>query len=269
MKNKNVDKVRVLLNLSKRIIGVKFVDFKEDFELLDIPISEKKGSMCFHTREAMNGNLFKIIGSNVACDYGKYAVGLAKPDSTILEGRSLEYCGLSESNAIGKNTISSMKYIDHSLYGLILGPLDQMIAADIVVIVDYAETIMRVMQGYAYKFGNPENLSCFGNQAACADLISKPYSNNDINISLLCKGARLYGKFEKGELGVAMPINIFDSVAEGIAKTFSPVANVLEKKRVLKELDEDNDFRKDIDMSYSYGIGLKEYDNYVDSIRQK
>ncbi len=31
--------------------------------------------------------------------------------------------------------------------------------ADMVMLADYAEVIMRVMQGYAYKYGNPENLS--------------------------------------------------------------------------------------------------------------
>lgn len=269
MKNENVTKASIILNLQKRIIGVKFIDFKEDYDVLDVPVTTKNGPMCFHAREAMDGKIFKAVAHNVTCDYGKYAVGLSKPDSTIVEGRSFEYCGLSETNSIGKDIVSSMKYIEHQSYGVVMGPLELMLDADVVIIADYAEVIMRIMQGYAYKFGNPENLSFFGNQAVCADLISKPYSNNDINISLMCRGTRANGRFEKGELGVAVPIGMFDAVVEGVVKTFTPVANANEKKRVLSAIEQTDDLSEEIDMNYNYGMGLKEYDNRVNEIRNR
>jgi len=268
MKSENVRKASIILNLDKKIIGVKFIDFKEDYEALELPILKKQGPVCFHSREAMEGNIFKVVADNVSCDYGKYALGLDKPDSTIVEGRSFKYCGLSETNAIGKEIVASMKYIQHRSYGIAMGPLELMTDADIVVIVDEAATIMRIMQGYAYKFGNPEHLSFFGNQAACADLISKPHSNNDINISLLCRGARAYGRFEKGELGVSIPIGMFDALVEGVVKTFTPVANATEKKRVLSAIEETDPLNEEIDMNYNYGIGLKEYDLRVDELRK-
>lgn len=269
MKNENVRQASVVLNLTKKIIGVKFIDFKEDYDLIDVASAKNVGSICFHARQAMDGRLFKFIAPQVVCDYGRYALGLTKPDTTIVEGRSFEYCGLSETTAIGKNIVASMKYIDHTSYGIVMGPLEEMESADIVIIADYAETIMRIMQGYAYKYGNPKQLSFFGNQAMCADLISKPHSNNDINISLMCRGARAYGRFEKGELGVSVPIAMFDNLVEGIVKTFTPVANTREKQRVIDSISEDDVLHESIDLTYNYGIGLKEYDKRVVALRNK
>ena len=269
MKNNNVKKAKIALNLQKRIIGVRFVDFKSDYDQLELEVSNKKGSICFHSREAMDGKIFKATREDVACDYGSYALGLEMPDSTILEGRSFDYCGLSETNSVGRDIAKSMKYIPHKIYGFIMGPLELMEAADIVIIVDYSETIMRIMQGYAYKFGSPKNLNFYGNQAVCSDLISKPYSNNDINISLMCKGARSYGRFDKGELGVSIPIGMFDALVDGIVETVNPVCNRKEKQRILNDLEHPEELGITINNNYNYGIGLKEYDQRVQEIRMK
>ncbi len=122
MKNEYVRQASVILNLSKKIIGVKFIDFKEDYEALQVPVAKKTGSVCYHARQAMEGSLFKCLASQVSCDYGRYALGLSKADTTIVEGRSFEYCGLTETTAIGKNIVASMKYIDHLSYGVCMGP---------------------------------------------------------------------------------------------------------------------------------------------------
>ncbi len=267
MKSQNIKKATIVLNLQRSIIGVKFVDFQNEFDALELPIPAKNGPLCYLLREAMEGNIFKAFDSNVTCEYAKYALGLSKPDSTISEGRSYHYSGLYESKAVAREIVSSMKYLRHEIYGIVAGPLELMEAADIVIMVDYAGTIMRVMQGYAYKFGSPNNLNFFGNQAACGDLISKPYSNNDINVTLMCKGMRANGRFEKGELGVAVPIGIFDALVDGVVATANPVSGPKEKKRILSALN-NNDLGTEIDMHYNYGIGLKEYDERVKKLRK-
>lgn len=269
MKNKNVERVRIALGLERHIIGVKFIDFKEDYDRLEIKSAPRKGTVCGHSRAALDGQVFKAIRSDVVCDYGSYAMGLEKADSTILEGRSFDYCGLSENSAVAKDIASSMKYVPLEVYGFIMGPLELLDDADVVIIVDYADTIMRAMQGYAYKFGSPKNLSFYGNQAVCSDLISKPYSNNDINISLMCKGARNYGGFDRGELGIALPIGMFDAFAEGVVATINPVSNGKEKQRILNEVGDDDILGIDIDMIYTYGKGLAEYDERVKELRKK
>jgi len=269
MRNSNVKKATIALALQHHIIGVKFVDFKEEYEQLNIDVASKRGSICFHSREAMDGKIFKATRENVACDYGSYALGLERADTTILEGRSFDYCGLCETKAIGKDIAVSMKYIPHKIYGFVMGPLELMNEADVVIIADNAATIMRIMQGYAYKHGSPKNLSCYGNQAVCSDLISKPFTSNDINISLMCRGARSYGRFDKGELGIAIPIGMFDTLVDGVVATVNPVCNPKEKQRILDDLEHPEDLGITIDKKYNYGIGLKEYDGKVKDIRER
>lgn len=156
-----------------------------------------------------------------------------------------------------------MKYNDQDIYGVIIGPLSLMEDADVVVIAGYGETIMRLIQGYAYKFGDPKNLSFFGCQAMCADVVSKPYANNDINITLFCRGARAYGRFDKGEIAVGLPINMFDSLADGIVKTVNPVNNPKEKETILNRAKDELDLIGEIDKSYNYEMGLIEYDEII------
>ncbi|BEP28141.1 DUF169 domain-containing protein [Helicovermis profundi] len=269
MKENNVKKATIILNLKHHIIGVKLVDFKEDFDVLKISRTTKKNTICGHSRNAMDGMLFKAIREDVVCDYGSYALGLEKADKTILEGRSFQYCGLSENNTVGKDIAHSMKYVDMDVYGFVMGPLELMDDADVVIIADYAETIMRVMQGYAFKCGSAKNLSFYGNQAVCSDLISKPYNNNDINISLMCKGARAYGRFDKGELGISVPIGMFDALIDGLVQTITPVSNAKEKRRILEALDTPDELGVNIDITYTYGKGLIEYDEHVKNLRNK
>lgn len=272
MKNFNVDRMKKGLGLGRNIVGIKFIDFKEDFDELKYEEKNKKGPLCYLVRSAMDGSIFKATKNEVSCDYARYSLGLEKPDTTISEGRSYCYCGLYESNAIAKNIVQSMKYPEHQIYGVAIGPLEKMDDADIVIIVDFAETIMRIMQGYGYKYGNPENLSFFGNQAMCADLTSKPYANNDINISMLCKGTRDCGRFDKGELGVSMPISMFDSVVEGVIETLNVVIYKDEKEQVLKRVntkDEKDELGITITYGDTYGKRLTKYDNQTKERRLK
>lgn len=268
MKSQNIKRASTVLNLQKNIIGLKFVDLKSEFEASELQAPKKNGPLCYHLREALDGNIFKVADDNLTCEYAKYALGFDEPDKTILEGRSYEYCGLYESKGIARQIVSSMKYLDHEIYGIEVGPLELMDDSDIVIIIDFAETIMRVVQGYAYKLGTPDNLNFFGNQAACADLVSKPYDNNDINVSLMCRGMRANGRFEKGEMAAAFPINMFDTVVEGIVATVNPVSNQKEKKRILNELGS-QDLGTELDMNYSYVMGLKEYDEKVRKTKKK
>lgn len=148
-----------------------------------------------------------------------------------------------------------------------MGPLQDMESADVVIIVTEAVNIMRILQGYAYKFGYPKHLRTIGNQAACSDLTAKPYFNNDLNISLMCEGARKYMKCSSGEMGVSMPINQFDDVVEGIVMTVNPVANKKEKDELLSRLHSEEELGIVIDKDTDYGKCLKEYDDFVQKIK--
>ena len=97
----------------------------------------------------------------------------------------------------------------------------------------------------------------------CADVVSKPYANNDINLTLFCRGARTYGRFDKGEIAVGLPIAMFDSLAEGIVKTINPVDDPKTKDKIIERAKDDLDLIGDINKKYRYGMGLIEYDEII------
>lgn len=307
MKNNNVWRITTALGLQHRIAGVHFLDFQEDYKSCGAPPASRKGPYCHQVRQALDGNHFKVDKNTVTCDYARAAIGLVKPDISMREGRSFDYCGLAETRSIGKNIADAMQYIEQDIYGVELGPLEEMQHADLVIMVASAQTVMRIFQGYAYKYGAPQNLSFYSNQAMCSDMTSKIFHTNDINMSLMCNGTRRYGKFKDGELAVALPINMFDTLADGIIETINAVQSVPEKKKIIKTLEytrgpaceesrisdkndpqcsdksdrfnynpdhtgtsgEKNRLGLEIDMRYNYGKGLLEYDNHVLDLRKK
>ncbi|WP_462325216.1 DUF169 domain-containing protein [Desulfoplanes sp.] len=299
MKNINVWRMITALDLQHKIAGVHFLDFQEDYDNCTARSAAQKGPYCYHVRQALDGKHFKVDKDLVTCDYARPALGLEKPDISMREGRSFDYCGLAESRTIGKSIADAMMYIDQDICGVELGPLEEMEHADLVIMVDYAHTIMRIMQAYTYKYGPPQHLSFYANQAMCSDMTSKVFHTNDINLSLMCNGTRRYGKYDKGELAVALPINMFDPLADGVIATLNAVQSGPEKKRIaerLKHTDKPecrahssaarvattndapdhtgtsgtkNSLGLEINTHYNYGKGLLEYDNHVLDLRKK
>ncbi len=267
MKADNINKVKKILQFKREIIGVKFIHYKEQYDKNETKEYGLRTTYCNMVKRAMDGSHFKLTKENFFCDYGAYALGLKKPDISIVTGNSYAVCGLYESHSIAREITEEMRYLQHEVYGVEMGPLQDMESADVVIIVTEAVNIMRILQGYAYKFGYPKHLRTIGNQAACSDLTAKPYFNNDLNISLMCEGARKYMKCSSGELGVSMPVNQFDDVVEGIIMTVNPVANKKEKDELLSRLHSEDELGIVIDKDTNYGKCLQEYDNFVQRIK--
>ena len=134
--------------------------------------------------------------------------------------------------------------------------------ADIVIILGNARQMMRIMQGYSNKFGMARHLSTVGNQAMCSDLVAKPFSNNDINLSLLCAGARRNTQCTEGEMGAGFPIQYMSPLTEGVLITLNLVECNEEKKRILEALEEPMELGMAIEMNMSYiqkGMRYRQY----------
>lgn len=77
-----------------------------------------------------------------------------------------------------------------------------------------------------------------------------------------CEGARKYGGYGEGEVGISMPAEMFHTVAYGVYMTVDPVANVAEKKAIEERLREAG-FTEQFDPYESYGRRLDEFDDRV------
>jgi uncharacterized protein (DUF169 family) len=255
------ERVIKALGLRHGIIGVKFIWLREEYEKCPAKPLKGKITVCAMAKKAMDGIWFKSKGENFGCLFGSYAIGINKPDLMDACGQSVAQCGLYEDYGISRQIMEGMRYLDHKVYGLEMAPLKEMREADIVIIMAEAYQIMRIMQGYAYKQGNPRNLCSVGNQAVCSDLIAKPFASHDINISFMCKGARLFTQCGDGEMAVAVPAGLFGILAEGILRTVNPVLNEGQKKELLNRLEKPDELGFLIDASWNYSTKLREFLN--------
>ena len=94
-------------------------------------------------------------------------------------------------------------------------------------------------RGYTYHYGMAKNIGMIGNQGICSDLVARPYMKNDLNISVMCLGARMHTKAEDGELGIGMPIRMLWQLIEGVVNTINPSMEDKRKEDLLERLAED------------------------------
>ncbi len=246
-----------LLDLEHRVCAARYIESEEEYK--NLAVKEFKGTMCVLARQGLDGNHIKADSQHITCDYGAYASGIKKPSQSIKAGQSYANCGLYSGKAVARSIVESMHYLEQDVYGIEFAPLEKIENPDLVLIVCNPKQAMMIFQGYAYTFGEPKNLSFFGNQATCADLLSKPFYNNDINMSLMCEGTRKYGRYRDDELGISMPADLFHYVAQGVYKVLPSVANLREKRELVKRLQEKN-LIYNIEQK-AYGDMLKKYDS--------
>lgn len=221
MENERVRKIVEILKLKRNIVGIHFLVCEKDFQECDAEIFKGRLRLCGFVNKANYGAKMKVKQDNFACMGAAGQTGLIQPAESFLSGQRRKHSGLYSDLGIAREVSESFKRIPYSLYGMEIGPLEDMDSADVVIILGMAEQIMKIMQGYTWHYGTPHNLVSVGNAAMCSDMVSKPFMNNDINLSLMCCGARTSTISEEGELGVGMPSHIFKQVADGILKIYN------------------------------------------------
>jgi len=262
MENENVFKLRKALRLERRIVGVHFLAYRQEYDASSFAPMQGKRSFCNMVHLASNGEKIKIHGENFSCQGGAESLGLFDQPEVTTSGRFFYECGLYSSRALARQVHEGMQHIEHRIYGIEVAPLEEMGKADIVIILGNARQMMRIMQGYSNKFGMARHLSTVGNQAMCSDLVAKPFSNNDINLSLLCAGARRNTQCTEGEMGAGFPIQYMSPLTEGVLITLNLVECNEEKKRILEALEEPMELGMAIEMNMSYiqkGMRYRQY----------
>ncbi|MDR1192722.1 MAG: DUF169 domain-containing protein [Peptococcaceae bacterium] len=254
-----VKRVNKALGLKNPVIGVRFLYFQEEYEANPAPAWNGKLTVCGMAKRALDGHIFKVAPENFGCPFGSYAVGVGQPDLMDRNGQTVERCLLYEDYGVARQIMEGMCFLTHDVYGLLWGPLEELAKADVAIIVGSAYQMMRVMQGYAYKMGNPRHLCSVGNQAVCSDLIAKPFTRHDINISFMCKGARINMRCDDGEMAAAIPVGLFGALAEGILLTLNPVLDTKQKTDLLARLETPDELGFPIDTSWTYSTKLREF----------
>lgn len=253
MERELVDKMRLVLNLKRRIVGVKFIFIEEEYNDYKMEVYPFKGAVCGIVAQALKGNTYKAKCESFSCTGGRECLGLTSVASYVRAGKRFDEFRLYEDLAISRQVQEDLCYLDQKIYGLVAGPLEELEDSDVVLYLCDGWQMMRTIQGYTYHHGMAKNIGMIGNQGICSDLIARPFYKNDLNISCLCAGARTSTKAEDWEIGVGMPIHLFRDIAKGILITLNPATNEIKKKELKERMDQQDKYHFDIEFGKMYG----------------
>lgn len=259
MKNNDVNRLKKSLRLKRHIVGVRFLYFQHEYEELHIEEYGKKTSYCMMVKHAMEGNHFKAYLPHFACRCAIEALGLDSEMEGVKSGQRYYSLKLYESRAVAKDVTGDISRIPQKIYGIEIGPLNLLEDADVVMLMVNAYQLMRVVQGYTYKWGIPKNLHMAGNQGVCADLTAGPFDKNDMNFSVLCAGTRKMCAWGDEEMGVGLPIQLFEPLTDGVLQTMNYIDYPNQKEEIRRSLEYPEELGVIVDDNLHYGKLGKAY----------
>ena len=76
MENENVFKLRKALRLERRIVGVHFLTYRQEYDTSSFVPMQGKRSFCSMVHLASNGEKMKVQGENFSCQGGAESLGV-------------------------------------------------------------------------------------------------------------------------------------------------------------------------------------------------
>ncbi len=248
-----VIKLNCSLELERKVVGIKILFSKEEFEDADAKHIINKMNYCVMVKVAMGGTALKATGDDLACIAGGRALGLIDIDDFHRSGQNGRNLGIYHDMTTSKNTRDRMSYCTHRAYGIMVKPLEEYTnEPDTVLIVTNPYNVMRILQGYSYFYGMHSNYQMVGNQAICSEATALPYMSNNINVSMLCIGTRHKAGWKDSELVVGIPFNRFETISQGVMNTINIMDNNKKKEYIQKKLTENNIDELKIKYNYNY-----------------
>jgi len=197
-------------------------------------------------RSASLNHAVKVKGSEFACNGSTRTLGFEIKPERHISGQHGHAMGLYETISIAYSASRDISVLDHSPYGVVAKPLEMFSETnpDVVIIVTTPYNIMRIVQGYTYKYGIKPDFKLSGNQALCFECTTKPFMNNDINISVMCSGTRHHARWDESEMAIGIPYHQYSQVIDGVIATINTTEPDYKKETIIQNLN-----RKNIDSS--------------------
>lgn len=244
------------LDIERMPVGVKFIYSEEEFDSFDADFRETKIAYCNSIHLASIGEKLKLIEEHQACFNGSVALGFKEYPEKMTSGKARLSKGIYHDLETSKSVSEDMIFNDKKPYGYVVMPLKEFeIDPDVVLVIGKSYSIMRLIQGYSFKYGYSPNIKTVGLQAVCHDITTYPMMTNDVNITFLCPGTRLVANWEMDELGFGIPFSKWYDVIEGVVKTTNPFVRNPIKKEIKKKLDGKNMDSSNIKLNENYDTG--------------
>lgn len=255
-----VKEANCALSLDRRFVGVRFLYTEEDFKNCDIEGVESRFTYCTMVLKATKGRSLKVNSENFGCFAGARALGIVETENWYRSGQYYGSCGLYKDLDIAKLATDSITRCSKGVYGLEIRPADEFIESpDVIIVISSPYNIMRLVQGYSHINGPYQGYKFMGNQAICSECTAYPYESKEINISLLCRGARNSG-FKDGEIALGISIDKFKDVIDGLVNTINPVEPNFKKREIEERLKSQGESSLEILYNKNYGDELHGYD---------
>lgn len=252
-----LEKVYRVLNLKRKIAGVRFLFDEDQFEQADAIPLKTKMPFCVMVKRAMLGHNVKAVYQNFGCLASARALGIIAPDDFFLSGRHYHRLGLYQDLVTSKNVRQNMTLCQHKAHGVKVAPLEAYHHdPDIILIVANPYNAMRIVQAYTHIFGCHTSYKMSGNQAICSECTAFPFESNTINVSLLCSGTRFMGGWQDDELAIGFPFNKFSAIVDGLFATLNLTEPDNKKAEIEIRLRESQQNEFEISYGRNYYTGL-------------
>lgn len=231
--SEQVEKLYALLDLKYCAIGIELINDIEQYQNVDVTEIKNPINYCGAVRAASLGRSLKIPRGKFRCKSAERFFGIDSADPINSNGENWHRLGMYADKEIARDIRKKQKDVSGEHYGVVVKPIEQWDhLPEVVLVFDLPYNMMRLMQGYAYLYGQPKNLRIMGNQAVCYESTTLPLTTHEINLSLLCIGTRHRAGWSKEDMAMGIPGDKFAGVVEGLEKTANIMESDEEKKRI-------------------------------------
>ncbi len=240
-----------VLNLERRLVGVKLAMSKEEFDEYEAVELVRSLSYCVSVKCASEGHSLKFSRNVSGCTGSTRALGLGALDEEYLDGTEGVSLGLFPDKKSAKKVALQMPHCKNASYGVIVKPLEAFEKdPDLVLIIATPRELMRVVQGYTYTFGLQPAMSMTGNQAICIECSSQPLVTGRMNQSLLCSGTRYKAGWKDYEAAAGVPYQQFQGLVQGLLQTVNGVEMPERKLEIERRLGDSSGVHFDHSRTY-------------------
>jgi len=234
-----VIKANCALELTRQIVGVKFLFTEEEYEQANAKPLKGRMHYCVMVRKTMSGKELKAAATHFGCPGAARALGITELEERFLSGQHYLGLGLYRDLVTAKHIRNHMTMCRHRAFGVMIKPLEAYAGEpDVVLMVTHPYNAMRIVQGYTYMYGIHAAYKMSGNQAICSECTAYPFESNNINVSMLCGGTRNIARWKDDELGIGIPFNRFIPLIDGVYKTVNAMEPNRNKTKIEAKLNE-------------------------------
>lgn len=206
----------------------------EEFASFDAARPVRALHYCAAVRRAAAGEALKLEARDMACDTSPRFLGFEGGHDDVAFVESYAQGGLYRDHDVTKHVLEDAAVLP-PLVGLGVVPLGlqpEGIDPDVLVVMTDPHGAMRLAQAAGY-LGHKMAQQTIGMHGMCVETTAAPIVRGEMNVSLLCSGARHTGEWPDSVLSVGIPGHMIDDVVTGLCLTADRFEPDRRKSRIM------------------------------------